>query len=630
MKFRKKVISCFLLLIVIINASFIAVGTFLERGSVNNNNNKVEPPLNALFSENSDEEPRAPLRNTKEGIRDNSVLAEEKRLSGSRAPTGGWVDSSFFYRKNITILASQVTVDLTDFPVLIDLYDSDLQQNARADGWDIMFTDASGNQLDHELELYDRTFNASHAHLVSWVKANLSSSQNTIISMYFGKNIALNQENPQAVWDDNYNGVWHLTETSSGSTVMYDSTSNNHDGSCFGNPTLGVTGIAGSAINFDGINDYISFTNPIAQTTGSYSFWVYPRDVIGEFNILANSDIISRVHIYNGKIRVETDTNEEMFYFTSSSVLTNTWTHFVFTKTGDFGDLYVNGSWVQQVETVGANTLTVSCIGGTVDEQRMVDGIIDEVRISSNTRSANWIETEFNNQKNPASFYSVGITETSPVTDDWALPIFRYRKSMTIAASKVSGTGSLTDFPVLIDLTDGDLRNGIVQSDGDDILFVDENALKLPYEIEIFEQNNTHGHLRAWIKVPTVYATVNTNLTMYYGNNAVGSQADPENVWNNYRGVWHLEEEGVGAVDEYQDSSLYDNHGQGGEGVSSDVPTRTGGLIGYGQSFDGAGDIVGVGNSNTLQPDVITFSAWVKRTTSWSSKRFNLFPILTI
>jgi hypothetical protein len=35
-------------------------------------------------------------------------------------------------------------------------------------------------------------------------------------------------------------------------------------------------------------------------------------------------------------------------------------------------------------------------------------GAIDEVRISNITRNAGWISTEYNNQSNPASFYSVG------------------------------------------------------------------------------------------------------------------------------------------------------------------------------------------------------------------------------
>jgi hypothetical protein len=35
-------------------------------------------------------------------------------------------------------------------------------------------------------------------------------------------------------------------------------------------------------------------------------------------------------------------------------------------------------------------------------------GQADEVRIASIARPAEWIETEFNNQSNPSSFYTIG------------------------------------------------------------------------------------------------------------------------------------------------------------------------------------------------------------------------------
>ncbi|MHA2204085.1 MAG: DUF2341 domain-containing protein, partial [Candidatus Hodarchaeales archaeon] len=98
----------------------------------------------------------------------------------------GWADTRWNYRKNITIDSIKVPSDLTSFPVLIDLYDQDLQNEAQASGNDILFTDSLGHILDHEIEQYKRVFNSTHAHLVAWVKTNLSGTQDTIISMYYG------------------------------------------------------------------------------------------------------------------------------------------------------------------------------------------------------------------------------------------------------------------------------------------------------------------------------------------------------------------------------------------------------------------------------------------------------------
>ena len=84
----------------------------------------------------------------------------------------GWADTRWQFRKNITIDPTKVDADLTNFPVFIDFYDSDLQQDAQVSGNDIIFSDATGSILDHEIELYQRVYNSSHAHLIAWIKTN--------------------------------------------------------------------------------------------------------------------------------------------------------------------------------------------------------------------------------------------------------------------------------------------------------------------------------------------------------------------------------------------------------------------------------------------------------------------------
>ena len=124
--------------------------------------------------------------------------------------TPGWADTRWQYRKNITVDSTKVSADLTNFPVYIEVYDSDLQNDAQAGGGDIFFTNASGHILDHEIEVYDRVYNSTHAQLVAWVKANISGSQDTLLSMYYGNPTAISQENPEGVWDENYEFVLHM------------------------------------------------------------------------------------------------------------------------------------------------------------------------------------------------------------------------------------------------------------------------------------------------------------------------------------------------------------------------------------------------------------------------------------
>ncbi len=106
-----------------------------------------------------------------------------------------WWDD-WTYRKQITIPYSKVNGPLTNFPVLIDITDSDLAAHAQGDGDDIVFTTDETHKLNHEIEYY------ASGHLVAWVNvSSLSSTQDTILFMYYGKADAVNQENPAGVWD---------------------------------------------------------------------------------------------------------------------------------------------------------------------------------------------------------------------------------------------------------------------------------------------------------------------------------------------------------------------------------------------------------------------------------------------
>ena len=63
-----------------------------------------------------------------------------------------WWNDDWHYRKSITINSSQVAGDLTNFPMLVSITDSDLSNKAQANGNDIVFTLNNGTRLDHEIE----------------------------------------------------------------------------------------------------------------------------------------------------------------------------------------------------------------------------------------------------------------------------------------------------------------------------------------------------------------------------------------------------------------------------------------------------------------------------------------------
>ena len=131
-------------------------------------------------------------------------------LSIQTTDAAGWWNANWLHRKMITIDHTKVAASLADFPVLIDISDSDLALKAQQNGGDIVFVDSAVNKLNHEVEYYDN----NTGHLIAWVKVpSLSSTSDTVLYMYYGNVAASSQQNPAAVWDSNYVMVQHLEET---------------------------------------------------------------------------------------------------------------------------------------------------------------------------------------------------------------------------------------------------------------------------------------------------------------------------------------------------------------------------------------------------------------------------------
>ena len=108
---------------------------------------------------------------------------------------------------------------------------------------------------------------------------------------------------------------------------------------------------------------------------------------------------------------------------------------------------------------------------------------------------------------------------------NWYNISWPYRQNITINKAYVNGTGvTLTNFPVLVSITDTYLTSSQVQSNGNDILFTaSDGVTKLPHEIENFTQGT--GTLVAWVNVPSVTNSTNTTIYMYYGNLTVTQPA---------------------------------------------------------------------------------------------------------
>ena len=123
---------------------------------------------------------------------------------------------------------------------------------------------------------------------------------------------------------------------------------------------------------------------------------------------------------------------------------------------------------------------------------------------------------------------------------------YSYYKKLSTQESQISvNTNSLVGFPVLVRITDADLKSasngGKVQSArGYDIIFTsaDGNTL-IPFQMEKYD--SLSGEFIAWVKLQSLSATVNTDFYMYFGNPAVAVNLGSKSTWDaNYKAVYHL------------------------------------------------------------------------------------------
>lgn len=152
-------------------------------------------------------------------------------------------------------------------------------------------------------------------------------------------------------------------------------------------------------------------------------------------------------------------------------------------------------------------------------------------------------------------------------------------KQVAVQHSQVSGTSNLINFPLLVSFTDNDLKTmgneGNVENvNGYDIIFtIGDCTTQLDHEIESY--NETTGQYIAWVRIPSLPATTDFEIHMYYGNSSVVIDPSTTNTWNvNYNGVWHFHDDFLDAT---SNSNTLTNNGS----------TNVVGFIGNAQDYDG-------------------------------------------
>ncbi|MDH3303494.1 MAG: DUF2341 domain-containing protein, partial [Acidimicrobiia bacterium] len=447
-----------------------------------------------------------------------------------RAAGTGWYTADPWTRRiPITVDSAQVDADLADFPVLVSLTNATLAAEAQADGSDIRFVAADGvTPLDHEIERFD----SGTGSLVAWVRVpTVTSAADTGLFLLFGAANAPDQQTIRTTWADGAAGVWHLGRDPAGSEPRIDdSTARNHDGLPTGGMTAGdlVAARIGRGLDFDGVDDRIA-TPPIdlgGRSALSISAWVR-LDTLGVdaavltqrsggttyFDLSVNGA---------GAVAATVDTTGSgSVTAAGGAVGTGAWHHVAAVWDGALLHVYLDGTEVDQQPATGQLTAPTDgvSIGAAVDGSNPLDGIVDEVRLSTVARNAVWIAAEHASGNAPGGFAASGGVQSGTWFDvgPWS-----YRKPLQISAADVSDDA--TDFVFQLSVDDTDVGTA-AQADGDDLVVTAGDGItRLDHVLESYMAGG--GSIRAWVRIPILSSTVDNDLFLYYGNAGAVDQSD--------------------------------------------------------------------------------------------------------
>ena len=315
---------------------------------------------------------------------------------------GGWWDTDWLNRTNITFDNTNSAENLTDFPVLVSLTAAEVDfDKIKADGADIRFVDNDGTLLNYEIEAWDDVAETAKV----WVKVpQINAGSNTdFIYLYYNNTSASDAQNAAGVWDANHVGVWHMNETGTG--TRYDATSNNYDGTPqnYDGDEATANGKIDGADEFDAVNDEISIPVGGSYSTFTTSMWIYPTNPDSWATFIGkdwNNAIDMRGSGAGGDAWKWGYYESGMGY--ANSLLTqNDWNFVTVVRSGSSVTFYLNGN--NDGSTWASANMAFDWIGNDASDEAF-GGMIDEVRISNIARSADWIEASYLSQNGTFEF----------------------------------------------------------------------------------------------------------------------------------------------------------------------------------------------------------------------------------
>lgn len=461
-----------------------------------------------------------------EGFDDGTLGIFEDRTGGT-----AWYDDDPWTRRIvIDIDGTGLAAPVVDAAVPVRVTDTDLTANLQADADDVRFTAADGTTvLAHQIETWDPGSDT----LTAWVRVpNVAAGGTTQIHLYYGSAGAPDQAEPRALWADD-RAAWLLAaDPATDHPALDDESVGQRDGVALGDTAAAAT-TEGAGASLDGSLDRLEsqpFVTPDAPFTASVWF---RADTIASDAVLMSQGDPAAGGVF--EIRVEPTGIPEAtvaiggtpLNLFGGTITTSGWHHVTLTWDRSDVRLHVDGT---EVATLPASGSLVQpgpipvVLGGDAAGSTTLDGTIGHAQISDSAWTAEHIELTASALLSPGATVSGG----SPSGGTWfEQGTWSTRWPVVVDADRVAGP--LTDYPLLVRLTDAALGSA-AQVDGDDLVVTAADGVsRLDHHIESW--NAGTGDLTAWVRIPTLDDSSDTTIFLYAGNGTAIDQSDAQGVW---------------------------------------------------------------------------------------------------
>jgi hypothetical protein len=347
-----------------------------------------------------------------------------------------WYSGSWSRRVKLTVDEAVVEGGLTDFPVYVNLADlpAEFFDNIQADGDDIRVTEADGvTEVPYELVSINTSLDTGELHF----KADLASTTDTEFFIYYGNSGASGYSvsatyGRNNVWSNGYRAVYHFNENPAGAAPQFIDSTGNSNGSAFNLESGDLqAGRVGNAINFDGVNEYITTTINTSLATSTWSIWMYPNAMPqGAYDgvMFSRGAQTSGINFNSGGNRLGYHWNDAANTYSWNGgplIPGSQWSmsSLLIGQSSSVGYLFAatgTASGTNAVTHASSNITSLFFGGDTCCGGRYYNGLLDEAYLANVQRTASWMQTEFNNKSNPTGFYVVSSEEK--VSDGRLLP----------------------------------------------------------------------------------------------------------------------------------------------------------------------------------------------------------------